>query len=348
MVETIYWGDDCVKLLDQTILPHEERYLTLGSHEDVAKAIEEMCIRGAPAIGIAAAMGIALGAMSVNGDDAASFRAAMEPIFARFQQTRPTAVNLQWAINQMRRVLQDTEDLPQEAIVSALIEKAKALRDDDIRINQNIGLAGREILGDGDTVLTHCNAGALATAGFGTALGVIRAAHAEGKKIDVLAGETRPRFQGAKLTCWELSRESIPVTLITDNMAGYFLSRGRINKVITGADRIAANGDAANKIGTYTLAVLARENGVPFYVAAPLSTVDLSIESGEAIVIEERDQSEVSQIEGQRICPPGVRVANPAFDVTPHTYITGIITEAGIVTDNFSDNFRRLKEETLV
>ena len=339
MVETIEWTADGVVLIDQRLLPHQLRHVTCRDHREVAEAIRSMAIRGAPAIGVAAAMGVALGVLRADADRLdAEFAEICETLAA----TRPTAVNLFWAIERMRRLYETIRGRPVEEIRARLVQEAQLIKEEDIAINRAIGEHGARLVPDGKTVLTHCNAGALATAGFGTALGVIRAAVAQGKKIDVFADETRPFLQGARLTAWELVRDGIPTTVITDNMAGHFLRSGRIGCVIVGADRIAANGDVANKIGTYTLAVLAKENKVPFYVAAPISTLDLSLASGEEIPIEQRPASEVTQIAGVRVTPEEVHVANPAFDVTPHRYVTAIITERGIAWPPYTESLRAL------
>jgi len=316
MVETIQWTDAGVVMIDQTRLPREQVFVTCRSYLEVADAIKTMVIRGAPAIGVAAAMGVALGAR-----EGADF----DTVCATLAATRPTAVNLFWAIERMRRVHQDSN-----GSTARLIQEAQQIRLEDIAICEAIGRNGAALVPDGKTVLTHCNAGALATAGYGTALGVIRAAVTAGKKIDVLADETRPFLQGSRLTAWELQHDGIPVKLITDNMAGHFLHSGRVGCVVVGADRIAANGDVANKIGTYSLAVLAKENGVPFYVAAPISTLDLKTASGHQIPIEQRDSREVTHLFGVAIAPENIGVENPAFDVTPARYVTAIITERGI------------------
>src|SRR6266852_5830432 len=335
MVETIQWTSDGVVMIDQTRLPREQSYVTCTTYEEVAEAIRSMVIRGAPAIGVAAAMGIALGVAQANGSDLDS---QFEKVCDTLARTRPTAVNLFWAIDRMKRVFAESRGLPLAQLRQRLIAEAQQIRLEDIPINQAIGRNGAPLVPDGKTVLTHCNAGALATAGYGTALGVIRAAISAGKKIDVFAGETRPFLQGSRLTVWELQQDSIPATLITDNMAGHFLKSGRIGCVVVGADRIAANGDVANKVGTYSLAVLARENGIPFYVAAPISTLDLSIDSGAEIPIEERSSREVTDIAGSRVAPEGVTAAHPAFDVTPARLITAIITERGILRAPYGES----------
>lgn len=336
MLETIQWTDAGVVMIDQTRLPQEEVYVTCTTYEQVADAIRSMIIRGAPAIGVAAAMGIALGMQHASTEE--EFHRICETLAA----TRPTAVNLFWAIDRMKRVYKQIKDRPVEEVRRRLVDEAIQIRLEDIAINEAIGRNGADLLPDGKTVLTHCNAGALATAGYGTALGVIRAAVSAGKRIDVFADETRPFLQGARLTVWELQHDGIPATLITDNMAGHFLHSGRIGAVVVGADRVAANGDVANKIGTYSVAVLAKENGVPFYVAAPVSTLDLSLPSGDRIPIEERASDEVTHLRGIAVAPQGVNVRNPAFDVTPHRYVSAIITERGIARPPYSESLKAL------
>lgn len=340
-VETIEWTGDGVVMIDQTRLPNEVLYVTCRNYEEVAAAIKSMIIRGAPAIGVAAAMGVALGALHSE-----NLEADMPVICDTLARTRPTAVNLFWAIDRMRTLYQSIREQDSAQIRARLVAEAKAVRDEDIAINESIGRHGAPLVPDGKTVLTHCNAGALATAGFGTALGVVRAAVQSGKKIDVFADETRPFLQGARLTAWELQRDGIETTLITDNMAGHFLKSGRIGCVVVGADRIAANGDVANKVGTYGVAVLAKENNVPFYVAAPISTLDLTLTSGDAIPIEERSGVEVTHIKGLPIAPDGIAVANPAFDVTPNRYVTAIITERGVARAPYEQSLRDLSEVT--
>ncbi len=335
--ETIVWTENGVVMIDQTRLPRETAYVTCRTHVEVADAIRNMIIRGAPAIGVAAAMGIALGALhSENLDE------DMPVICDTLRNTRPTAVNLFWAIERMKQVYSTVRDLSLEEVRARLVAEAQTIREEDIAINRAIGRHGAVLVPDHKTVLTHCNAGALATAGFGTALGVVRAAVQMGKQIDVFADETRPFLQGARLTAWELHRDGIDATLITDNMAGHFLKSGRIGCVIVGADRIAANGDVANKIGTYTLAVLAKENSVPFYVAAPISTLDLTLASGDEIPIEERGAKEVTHLQGVHVAPDGIKAANPAFDVTPNRYVTAIITERGIARTPYVASLREL------
>jgi len=341
-MRTIDWVDGKVEMIDQTKLPHELVIIKCEDYQAVAEAIKTMKVRGAPAIGVAAAFGLALGAQNIKTDDKERFFRQLEEIAQALRTTRPTAVNLFWAIGRMLDKAKANYDCSITDIKDLLIAEAKAMADADVNINRRIGEYGKTLIKDGDTILTHCNTGSLATVDFGTALGVIRAAHEEGKKIQVFADETRPLLQGARLTVWELQQQNIPVTLITDNMAGYFMQQGKVNLVIVGADRIAANGDTANKIGTYSVAVLAKENKIPFYVAAPTSTIDLSIASGAEIVIEERKAEEVTHIGGTCVAPVGIKVANPAFDVTPARYITGIITEKGIATYPFAESFKKL------
>lgn len=339
MVETIEWTESGVVMIDQRRLPVAEEYITCRTYQEVADAIRTMVIRGAPAIGVAAAMGVALGVLHT---DARDLDRAFPVICETLAQTRPTAVNLFWAIDRMRSLYQSLAGQPIAEIRACLVEEARRIKAEDIAINREMGRHGAVLVPDGKTVLTHCNAGALATAGYGTALGVIRAAIDAGKKIDVFADETRPFLQGARLTVWELQHDGIPTTLITDNMAGHFLKSGRIGCVIVGADRIAANGDVANKVGTYSVAVLARENQVPFYVAAPISTLDLTLASGADIPIEQRPAAEVTHVFGARVAPEGIAVENPAFDVTPNRYVTAIITERGVARAPYTESLARL------
>ena len=334
MVETIQWTDDGVVMIDQTRLPREQVFITCRSYTEVADAIRSMVIRGAPAIGVAAAMGVAIGML--KSED--SFERICETLAA----TRPTAVNLFWAIDRMKKLHESLRGHPAGEIRARLVAEAVQMRLEDIAINEAIGRHGAPLVPDGKTILTHCNAGALATAGYGTALGVVRAAVASGKKVDVFADETRPFLQGARLTVWELQQDGIAATLITDNMAGHFLKSGRIGCVVVGADRIAANGDVANKIGTYSVAVLAKENGVPFFVAAPISTLDLKLASGDEIPIEQRAASEVTHVFGVPVAPDSTRVENPAFDITPHRYVTAIVTERGVARAPFTESLRRM------
>jgi len=330
MLPTIAWRGRSVVMIDQRKLPLQETYVRCRTYIQVAQAIERMVVRGAPAIGIAAAYGLALGVMALSAETGRSLDKDFERIHGRLERTRPTARNLFWALERMKAVYERTRPHGLGAIRTALLEEAKAIEREDAETNRAIGGHGQALLRDGWTVLTHCNAGALATAEYGTALGVIRAAVADGKRIRVYADETRPFLQGARLTVWELDRDGIPVVLITDSMAGWFMRRGEVDAVLVGADRIARNGDTANKIGTYTLAVLAKENGLPFYVAAPTSTVDLSLADGGGIPIEERNPDEVREVGGRPITVRNAEVRNPAFDVTPAACITAIITERGV------------------
>jgi len=338
MIRTIEWKNGRVRMIDQRLLPGEEIYREYSDHEEVAKAIEDMVIRGAPAIGVAAAMGIALGMQSVRSSPDQHFAKICE----RMSKTRPTAVNLFWAIERMKRVYAELQGLPLEEIQGQLILEAQKVLVEDIEANRKMGNFGNELIPEQASILTHCNAGALATGGYGTALGVIRAAVEHGKKVQVFADETRPFLQGARLTAWELHQDKIPVTLITDSMAGYFMRQKNVDLVIVGADRIAGNGDVANKIGTYSVAVLANANKIPFYVAAPLSTVDLSLTSGNQIPIEERTAKEVVEIHGKRTAPDGIEVRHPAFDVTPNELVTAIITDKGIARAPYTESLRKL------
>src|SRR3954449_11146610 len=339
MVETIQWTEAGVVMIDQTRLPIEESYVTCRNYEEVAVAIKDMIIRGAPAIGVAAAMGVAIGVLHADPKD---LDAQVETICDTLARTRPTAVNLFWAIDRMKRLYAGLRGQSIDAIRRRLVEEAQLVREEDIAINRAIGRHGAHLVPNGKTVLTHCNAGALATAGYGTALGVIRAAVESGKNIDVFADETRPFLQGARLTVWELQQDNIAATLITDNMAGHFLKSGRIGCVVVGADRIAGNGDVANKVGTYSVAVLAKENGVPFFVAAPISTLDLTLTSGDQIPIEQRAAAEVTHVFGHAVAPEGTAVQNPAFDVTPARYVTAIITERGVARAPYEESLKAL------
>ena len=343
-IKPVDWEDGKVKLIDQTRIPDELVTLEFTDYRDVVSAICTMQVRGAPAIGVAAALGIALGARSIDASDGEGFMRRLEAIAEEFRCTRPTAVNLFWAIHRMLQTARANLNLPTEELRNVLVREALDILREDVEINRRIGQLGAELINDGDTVLTHCNAGALATAGYGTALGVIRAAAESGKKVKVIADETRPRLQGMKLTAWELCQLGIPVTVITDSMAGWAMSKGMVNCVFVGADRIAANGDVANKVGTYSVAVLARAHGIPFYVAAPMSTVDLSILDGKHIPIEERCPTEVTHIAGTRIAPEGVAVLNPAFDVTPAEYVAAIVTERGILRPPLAEALRGVLE----
>ncbi len=338
---TVKLTKDSVNLIDQRKLPLKEIYLKLTRYDQVARAIENMTVRGAPAIGVTAACGIALGIINSKAQSNQAFEKEFNKICERFRITRPTAVNLFWAIERMKKCYADNASKTLAQLKKSLVDEAKEIAQADEGINRKMGSYGAEMIDDGDTVLTHCNAGALATAGYGTALGVIRAAVEQGKNIKVFADETRPLLQGARLTAWELVKDKIDVTLITDNMAGYLMSLGKINKVVVGADRIASNGDTANKIGTYSVAVLAKTHSIPFYVAAPVSTIDFSLKNGSQIPIEDRASVEVTQVFGKKIAPEGVKVLNPAFDVTPAKLISGIITEKGAFKPKELLNVRR-------
>jgi methylthioribose-1-phosphate isomerase len=336
-VKTLEWKNDSVIILDQRLLPSKEIYRVYRNYKAVAQAIRAMVIRGAPAIGVAAAMGVALGALKSKEKN---FDREFERMLKIFAGTRPTAVNLFWALERMRKVYSENRSAGVKPVKQRLKEEAQRMYAEDIAANQLLGKNGARLVGSAARVLTHCNAGALATAGYGTALGVVRAIKESGKKVEVFANETRPFFQGARLTAWELKKDGIPVTLLTDSCMGYVLQKSKVDVVIVGCDRVAANGDVANKIGTYTLAVLARRHGIPFYVAGPTSSFDLSCASGSEIPIEERDPKEVSHMFGKSVSPVGVRVLNPAFDVTPNELVSAFITEKGIITQPFEQNIR--------
>ena len=336
----IEWLGDRIKIIDQTELPHKEVFLELRDYREVADAIKKLRIRGAPDIGVAAAYGFALGAQAIKASSKDEFLAELRPVTKTLAASRPTAVHLFWALAKMNKVAQGGKSVTQ--IKKDLLAEAQRIEAENDKANRRLSELGAELIKDSFTILTHCNTGSLATAAYGTALGVIKMAKEQGKKVKVYATETRPLLQGARLTTWELLKENIPVTLITDSMAGYFMNKGAINCAIVGADRIAANGDVANKIGTYTLAVLATENGIPFYVAAPMSTIDFSLSSGADIPIEERNPEEVTHIQGVRIAPEGVKAANPAFDVTPHCYISAIITEKGVVREPYVERLKAI------
>src|SRR5437667_4711002 len=342
MILTLEWTEAGVRFIDQTKLPTEETYVTWTSYQQVADAIRTMIVRGAPAIGVAAAMGIALGTRDAAARDHASLREEFEKICQVIGATRPTAVNLFWAIERMRRKLDASQKLSVAEAKRALIEEAQRMYVEDIAANQAMGKHGATLMPSSGGVLTHCNAGALATCGYGTALGVIRAAVESGKKIHVFADETRPFLQGSRLTAWELMKDGIPTTVISDNMAGAMMKQGKIGAIVVGADRIAANGDVANKIGTYTVAVLAKEHGIPFYVAAPISTVDLETPDGSKIPIEQRNPAEVTHFAGKAVTPPGVQIENPAFDVTPAKLVTAIVTERGIARAPYEQSLAAL------
>jgi methylthioribose-1-phosphate isomerase len=342
-IEPIEWLGDRVRILDQTKLPQKEVYLELSRHQQMAKAIKELKVRGAPTIGVAAAYGLVLGALQIKTENSTEFLNRFHTAVDTIKSTRPTARNLFKAVERMELSIAEEKEV--KIIKEVLIAEAVKIHREEIAATQKLSEIGAALLKNGDTILTHCNAGPLATTGYGTALGVIIRAHQQGKKIKVYATETRPLCQGARLTTWELQKAGVPVTLITDSMAGYFMNRGEIHCIITGADRIVANGDTANKIGTYTLAVLAKENVIPFYIAAPTSTIDISLKTGSDIHIEERSGEEVTKIRGMQIAPDNMPAANPAFDVTPNTYITAIITEKGIVRKPYKKSLRDLQQD---
>ncbi|NQT73816.1 MAG: S-methyl-5-thioribose-1-phosphate isomerase [Chloroflexi bacterium] len=341
-MKIIEWQGENIRMLDQTCLPLEEVYLELTDIPALCEAIKALRIRGAPAIGVAAAYGLALGANAINTDSKEEFLSKLDEVSKTLAATRPTAVNLFWALDRMSRVAQAGSTVSE--IKAALMNEVKLIEQETDEADRRMGKFGADLIEDGFTILTHCNAGALATAGYGTALGVIKAAHEQGKKIQVFADETRPLLQGAQLTTWEMIQAGIPVTLITDNMAGYFMKAGKIDCVVVGSDRIAANGDVANKIGTYSVSVLAKEHSIPFYVAAPVSTIDYSLKSGDDIPIEERDPIEVTCVRDVRIAPEGVKVASPAFDVTPHQHVSAIITEEGIAHDPYIESLAKMRK----
>ena len=344
-MRTIEWDPKgTVKMIDQRKLPLEFVVVEFDDYHDVARSIKEMYIRGAPAIGAAAAFGMALAAQQSQATDREGLLSDLEAAAAVIQATRPTAVNLFWATDRLLRAARASAHSNVEAIVQQLIDEAQRLADEDVEINRRMGAHGAALIEDGFNILTHCNAGALATVDYGTALAVVRSANEQGKKIHVWVDETRPRLQGARLTAWELMNEGIPMTLIADNVAGHLMRTGKVDIVVVGSDRTAANGDVANKIGTYKLAVLAKENGIPFYAVVPTSTIDLTVPTGDAIPIEERDDLEVTHVRECQIAPDGVRVLNVAFDVTPHRYVTGIVTENGIAYPPFTKSLRRMVE----
>jgi methylthioribose-1-phosphate isomerase len=350
MIKTVEWTKDGVRMLDQRELPEKETYLILRSYDEVAKAIKDMAIRGAPAIGVAAAMGIALGASQSVGTSVADLEDDLLHFCDVMGKTRPTAVNLFWAIDRMKDTFKRSRSKNDvEEIKKILVAEALAIFNEDMAANRAIGKFGGPLIPDGATVLTHCNAGALATGGdYGTALGVIRGARDAGKKIYVIADETRPFLQGLRLTAWELLQDGIPVTVIADNMSGHMMKEGKVDAVVVGADRIAANGDTANKIGTYMVAVLAREHGIPFYVAAPLTTIDLRTETGKDIPIEKRDTKEITHIRDHKLAPEGIDVENPAFDVTPNHLVTAIITDKGIAYPPYTETLKQLFDEAVI
>ena len=340
MIQTLEWTDKGVSFIDQTKLPTEEVYVVCTTYQQVADVIRNMVVRGAPAIGVAAGMGIALGIKNSKAETVGELKKELDQICKVIGETRPTAVNLFWAIRRMQDKFESLRVRPVAQIKRALIEEAQRMHAEDIAANQAMGRHGATLMPSSGGVLTHCNAGALATAGYGTALGVIRAAVEQGKKIHVYADETRPFLQGSRLTAWELMKDGIPTTVISDNMAGAMMKQGKIGAIVVGADRIAANGDVANKIGTYSVAVLAKENGVPFYVAAPVSTLDLTLASGDQIPIERRPDAEVTHVFGAAVAPAGTPVENPAFDVTPNRYVTAIVTERGVARPPYTESLR--------
>ena len=344
MIQTLEWTDQGVRFIDQTKLPTEEIYVVCTTYQQVADVIRNMVVRGAPAIGVAAGMGIALGVKNSKAENVRDLKTDIDQICKVMGETRPTAVNLFWAIRRMQDKFESLRVRPLAQIKQALVEEAQRMHAEDIAANQAMGRHGAALMPSSGGVLTHCNAGALATAGYGTALGVIRAAVEQGKKIHVYADETRPFLQGSRLTAWELMKDGIPTTVISDNMAGAMMKQGKIAAIVVGADRIAANGDVANKIGTYTVAVLAKEHGIPFYVAAPISTVDLETPDGSGIPIEQRNGKEVTHIAGKQMVPDGVGVENPAFDVTPAEYVAAIITERGVAKAPYEESLRKLAE----
>jgi methylthioribose-1-phosphate isomerase len=348
VINTLEWTEQGISFIDQTKLPTEEVYVVCTTYQQVADVIRNMVVRGAPAIGVAAGMGIALGIKNSKAETVGELKKEFDQICKVIGETRPTAVNLFWAIRRMQDKFETLRVRPIAQIKQALIEEAQRMHAEDIAANQAMGRHGATLMPSSGGVLTHCNAGALATAGYGTALGVIRAAVEQGKKIHVYADETRPFLQGSRLTAWELMKDGIPTTVISDNMAGAMMKQGKISAIVVGADRIAANGDVANKIGTYTVAVLAKEHGIPFYVAAPISTVDLETPDGSAIPIEQRNSKEVTHIAGKQMVPDGVQIENPAFDVTPAKYVAAIITERGVAKAPYEESLKRLAEEAVV
>jgi methylthioribose-1-phosphate isomerase len=344
MIKTIEWIDAGVRFIDQTKLPTEETYVTCKTYNEVADAIRTMIVRGAPALGVSGAMGVAIGVRESQANDIPSLRCELDHICDVLAATRPTAVNLFWGIGRMKQKFEELSARPIPEIKQAMVAEGQRMLAEDIATNQAMGKHGAVLLPASGGILTHCNAGALCAAGYGTALGVIRSAIATGKKLHVFADETRPFLQGARLTAWELMKDGIPTTVISDNMAGAIMRQGKIDAVVVGADRIAANGDVANKIGTYMVAVLAKENSIPFYVAAPFSTVDMNTPDGSGIPIEQRSAREVTHMAGKQITPDGVGIENPAFDVTPHQYVTAIITERGVVREPYFESLRQIAE----
>lgn len=346
MIKTVFWKNNTVVMIDQKALPRIERRVVCSDYRQVIAAIKDLTVRGAPAIGVAAAMGAALGALALPAEPSSRFQKKFNAICDEIAKARPTARNLFWALERMKKYLREAILSGQKNLAYELAKEAKRICAEDIAINRQIGQHGSIFLADGDNVLTHCNAGALATAGYGTALGVIRASVAQGKKLHVYVDETRPVLQGSRLTAWEMKKEKIPATLITDNMAGFLMQQGKIDKIIVGADRIALNGDTANKIGTYALAVLARAHRIRFYVAAPLSTFDFSIKTGQQIPIEERQSEEVTNFRSAEVAPKEISVYNPSFDITPAKFITAIITEKGVLTGPYTRAIARLRKGT--
>jgi len=347
MIQTLEWTDAGVRFIDQTKLPTEETYVTCKNYEQVADVIRNMVVRGAPAIGVAAAMGIALGVQNSKAENVGDLKEDFDQACEVIGKTRPTAVNLFWAIRRMREKFERLRVRPIAQIKQSMIEEAQRMHAEDIAANQAMGRHGATLMPASGGVLTHCNAGALATCGYGTALGVIRAAVEQGKKIHVFADETRPFLQGSRLTAWELMKDGIPTTVISDNMAGAMMNQGKIGAIVVGADRIAANGDVANKIGTYSVAVLAKEHAIPFYVAAPFSTIDMETMDGSGIPIEQRNAREVTHIAGKQMVPEGVSIENPAFDVTPAKYVSAIITERGVARAPYTESLQKLADETV-
>jgi methylthioribose-1-phosphate isomerase len=344
-LRTVFWEQGKVVVIDQRKLPRELEYVRCGDYREVATAIKDMLVRGAPAIGATAAYGMALAAGSCSGLGKKEFLIKMKEVSREFAATRPTAVNLFWALKQIEQVIEENSDKEPREVFRIVLDTAEKIAGQDIETNHAIGEHGSRLVPLGANILTHCNTGSLATVEFGTALGVIRAAHRQGKNVHVFVDETRPRLQGARLTAWELVQDNIPATLIPDSASGMLMRDGRVDLVLVGADRIALNGDTANKIGTYNVAVLAHENHVPFYVVAPTTTIDFDTESGDDIVIEERDRREVTHIDDTPLAPEGIRVFNPAFDVTPERYITAIITEKGVIERPFGENIRKLNRK---
>jgi methylthioribose-1-phosphate isomerase len=348
MIPTIEWDGKRIRMIDQRKIPGKIEWYTCKGYRDVIKAIETMVIRGAPAIGVAAAMGLASGAETIRASSFKAFRKQFKRMAEQMAKARPTAINLKWAVDRMWRLVEKMAKRPVGEIKIALRRESEKILQEDIEINRSIGKHGQQLVPKKASILTHCNAGSLATGGYGTALGVVRAAREAKKKVEVLADETRPWFQGLRLTAFELMQDGIPVTVITDNAAGSFMRQKKVDLVITGADRIAANGDVANKIGTYQVAVLAKENKIPFYVAAPLSTIDLGVKSGDEIPVEERNSAEISHFRNKEIGPPGVKAINPAFDVTPNRYVSAIITEKGVIRPPFRSQIRKFFQSEVI